>query len=120
MRRIIVLGVLVAVAVLLSNVGAKSAQQPPRPSDLHVQVFDTRDNLYFVTGAGTNTLVLDGVKGVVVIDPKLPGLGHALLTAIAGVSEKPVTTIINTHAHVDHTGSNAELDRKSTRLNSSH
>src|SRR5439155_11454670 len=44
--------------------------------------------------------------GVVVVDTKLPGWGPTLLQRIKTVTPKPVTTIINTHTHSDHTGSN--------------
>ena len=44
--------------------------------------------------------------GVVVVDTKLAGWGQAMLDKIKTVTNKPVTTIINTHTHGDHTGSN--------------
>jgi cyclase len=44
--------------------------------------------------------------GVVVVDTKLAGYGPDLLTRIKKITDKPVTTIINTHTHGDHTGSN--------------
>jgi len=43
---------------------------------------------------------------VVVVDTKLPGWGQVILDRIKTVPPKPVT-IINTHTHSDHTGSNA-------------
>jgi glyoxylase-like metal-dependent hydrolase (beta-lactamase superfamily II) len=74
-----------------------------------------RDNLYVITGssvtpieafAGGNTAVLVADAGVVVVDTKLPGWGPTILDRIKTVTNKPVTTIINTHTHSDHTGSN--------------
>jgi glyoxylase-like metal-dependent hydrolase (beta-lactamase superfamily II) len=44
--------------------------------------------------------------GVVVVDTKLAGYGPDILTKIKAVTSKPVITIINTHTHGDHTGSN--------------
>jgi glyoxylase-like metal-dependent hydrolase (beta-lactamase superfamily II) len=49
--------------------------------------------------------------GVVLIDTKLPSFGQGILDAVKTVTPKPVTTIINTHTHNDHTGSNNELPR---------
>lgn len=109
MRRVMMLGVLLGGVVLLLSAASTSGQPPRQPQPLQVQVFDTRDNLYFFSGAGTNTVVLDGLNGVVVIDPKPAGLGQAQLAAIAGLTDKPVTTIINTTADLDHTGGNAEF-----------
>src|SRR5439155_1822161 len=43
------------------------------------------------------------------IDTKLPGWGRPLLQAIQTVTDKPVTMIINTHTHGDHTGGNVDF-----------
>lgn len=74
-----------------------------------------KDNLYVITGSGLanpdafsggNTAVFITERGVVLVDTKLPGWGQAILDRIRTVTNKPVTTIINTHTHNDHTGSN--------------
>jgi glyoxylase-like metal-dependent hydrolase (beta-lactamase superfamily II) len=38
------------------------------------------------------------------VDTKLAGWGQAVLDKVKSVTNKPVTTIINTHTHGDHTG----------------
>jgi len=43
---------------------------------------------------------------VLVVDTKLAGYGNDILQRIRKVTDKPVTTIVNTHTHGDHTGSN--------------
>ena len=48
-------------------------------------------------------------KGVAIVDTKLTGYGPTILERIRAVTPKPITTIINTHTHFDHTGSNAEF-----------
>ncbi len=65
-----------------------------------------KDNLYMITGGGGNTAAFVTDKGVVVVDTKLAGWGQAILDKIKTVTDKPVTMIINTHTHGDHTGSN--------------
>jgi glyoxylase-like metal-dependent hydrolase (beta-lactamase superfamily II) len=45
----------------------------------------------------------------VVVDTKNPGWGQPLLTAIKTVTDKPVTTIVNTHTHGDHVSGNVEF-----------
>jgi glyoxylase-like metal-dependent hydrolase (beta-lactamase superfamily II) len=47
--------------------------------------------------------------GVVVIDTKQPGWGAPIREAIEAATDRPVTTIINTHAHADHAGGNKEF-----------
>jgi glyoxylase-like metal-dependent hydrolase (beta-lactamase superfamily II) len=74
-----------------------------------------KDNLYVITGStpmprdafsGGNTTVFVTERGVVIVDTKLAGWGQVILEKIKSVTNKPVTTIINSHTHGDHTGSN--------------
>jgi cyclase len=58
---------------------------------------------------GGNTAVFITEQGVVVVDTKSPGYGRGILDQIKTVTAKPVTMIINTHTHGDHTGSNVEF-----------
>src|SRR6202007_1293097 len=44
--------------------------------------------------------------GVTLVDDKLAGWGEAVLEKVKSVTGKPVTRIINTHTHGDHTGNN--------------
>jgi len=119
MRRPIVLGTLIALGGLSIAVAAFQAPAPPagpNPTSLAAtKIEHVKDNLYMITGskttpreafAGGNTGVFITDAGVVVVDTKLPGWGQVLLDRIRTVTDKPITTIINTHTHGDHTGSN--------------
>ena len=46
--------------------------------------------------------------GIVLLDAMPAGWGPAVLDALQRVSYMPVTAIINTHAHEDHAGADAE------------
>jgi len=50
--------------------------------------------------------VLVGASGVTVVDTKLSNYGPSIVEKIKKVTDKPITMIINTHTHGDHTGSN--------------
>lgn len=63
-------------------------------------------NVYWVRGAGGNSVIFVRSNGVVIVDTKLPNNGQALLDQIRTVTDKPVTHIINTHVHGDHTSGN--------------
>jgi cyclase len=65
-----------------------------------------KDNLYVIQGQGGNTAAFVAQNGVVVVDTKLADNGQAILDQIKTVTDKPITHIINTHTHGDHTGSN--------------
>ena len=117
MQRSAVLGAIIAIGTISITVSSLRAQQPgPTPAALNATRIDkVPDNLYVITGSGIanrdafsggNTAVFVTEQGVVLVDTKLPGWGQVILDRIKTVTDKPVTTIINTHTHDDHTGSN--------------
>jgi glyoxylase-like metal-dependent hydrolase (beta-lactamase superfamily II) len=117
MRRAAILGVVVASgAISIAAAGGRQGQQPP-PAKPVLEIQKLRDNLYLIgTGSGVgpnfiggNTAVFVTERGVVVVDTKLAGWGQAMLDKIKTVSDRPVTMVINTHTHNDHTGSNTEF-----------
>jgi len=68
------------------------------------------DNFYVLYGAGGNSEVfITKDHGVVVVDTKVPGQGAALVEKIKSITDKPITTVINTHCHGDHTGGNPDF-----------
>jgi len=113
MKRVIVLGALLAAGALSLTVAA--VQQPPAGQQPRrvVEVEKLADNLYVLkalsSGGGGNTSVFITATGVVVVDTKNPGWGQPLLDAIRQLTDKPVTTIINTHTHGDHVSGNVEF-----------
>jgi glyoxylase-like metal-dependent hydrolase (beta-lactamase superfamily II) len=62
-----------------------------------------------MTGGGGNTAVFITATGVVLVDTKLPGWGRPILEKLKELTDKPVTTIINTHSHFDHVSGNVEF-----------
>ena len=109
MKRITVLGALLVIGGLSAAIVAQ--QQPPRPP--LPDLTKVKDNLYVIASSalgpeftGGNTGVFVTESGVIVVDTKLSGYGPTILERIKKVTSKPVTTIINTHTHGDHTGSN--------------
>jgi glyoxylase-like metal-dependent hydrolase (beta-lactamase superfamily II) len=89
----------------LAVTGAVAQQQRPRTPPTGT-IKKVHDNLYVIPGAGGNTTVFITQGGVVLVDTKLPNNGEAILTQVRTVTDKPVSTIINTHSHPDHIGSN--------------
>jgi len=93
--------------VLAALAAAGAAAQPQRPRIPPTgAIKQVRDNLYVIPGAGGNTTVFLTQGGVVLVDTKLPNNGEAILNQVGRVTDKPVSTIINTHTHPDHIGSN--------------
>src|SRR5882762_5979425 len=109
MTRAIVLTAIIAGGGLSMTVAGGVLQDRDSPKIVRMQTLDVRDILYILKGGGGNTLALMRDDGVVLIDTKLPGWGRSLLETIEAVTDKPVTMIINTHAHADHTGGNIDF-----------
>lgn len=108
MKRVIVLTGLVVLGTLACAV-SEPEETPVVQEEMVVEVEQVRDNLYVLRGGGGNTAALIGADGVTVVDTKLPGWGQPILDAIAGLTDLPVTTIINTHTHFDHVSGNVEF-----------
>jgi cyclase len=106
MKRGIVLGFLLAVGAM--SMTAAAFQQAGSEQRI-VEVEKLKDNLYMMRGGGGNSAVFITANGVVVVDTKNPGWGQPLLEKIKSVTNKPVTTIINTHTHFDHVSGNIEF-----------
>ncbi|MBI1872420.1 MAG: MBL fold metallo-hydrolase [Acidobacteria bacterium] len=85
--------------------GGAGQQQTPRV----VEVEKLNDRLFMLRGGGGNTAVFVGTNGVVVVDTKNPGWGRPILDKIKELTDKPVTTIVNTHTHGDHVSGNVEF-----------
>jgi glyoxylase-like metal-dependent hydrolase (beta-lactamase superfamily II) len=101
--------------MVVGGVCVLAATQQPSQGPKTIAVEKLKDNLYVLTSSspadratfsGGNVAVFITDAGAVVVDTKLAGWGQALLDGIKKVTSKPVTTLINTHTHGDHTGNN--------------
>ena len=120
MKRAVVLGSLLAVAMLSATLAALQQRQggagakpvpfgQETPSADALMVEKVKPNLFVLRGGGGNTAALVTDAGVVLVDTKLPGWGQPLIQKLKTITQKPVTTIINTHAHFDHASGNVEF-----------
>jgi glyoxylase-like metal-dependent hydrolase (beta-lactamase superfamily II) len=105
MKRILALGLILAIGAL----GMVMAQPPAADAPKVIAVEKVRDNLWVLRGGGGNTAVFATSDGVTVVDAKNPGWGQPILDKIKELTEKPVTTLINTHTHGDHVSGNVEF-----------
>ena len=80
----------------------ESARGPAIPEKGYL-VEEISDNLYWVTDGSYNAMFLVTDEGVVAVDAP-PSIGLNYLSAIAEVTDKPITHVIYSHAHLDHIG----------------
>ena len=108
MKRSVLLGLLLA-----AGAASMAAQTPAAPKV--IDILKLKDNLYVLTSStpgnaatfsGGNVAVFITDGGVTLVDDKLAGWGQAVLDKVKSVTDKPITRIINTHTHGDHTGNN--------------
>ena len=114
MKRVLLLGSLLLVGGL-SLVVSGQAPGPTKKAIDATKIEKVKDNLYVITGSGVadtdafsggNVAVFITDGGVTIVDAKLPGFGPTIVERVKSVTNKPITRIINTHTHSDHTGSN--------------
>lgn len=81
-----------------------------RFAKVEIKVQKITDNMYMLQGAGGNIGISTGDDGVFMIDDQFAPLSEKIQAAIATVSDDPVTFLMNTHFHGDHTGGNINFE----------
>lgn len=100
---------LALLSLVLTGPCAPVHAQGVKAQGVRIQFLTTGATLYLLYGGGGNSLALIRNDGVVLLDSKQAGSMQEMLDAIALVTDQPVTTVINTHAHLDHIAGNAVL-----------
>lgn len=99
MRNSLFMGIVTAGLAIAS---LSSAQQPAATP---LQTHQLTSNVYWVEGGVSNSGIIVGDNGVIVVDTKMsPEFGKQLLDEVAKITPKPVTTVILTHRDMDHIG----------------
>ena len=115
MKRALVLGTVVVAGMLSAVVSALQLPPTPPPNVKGLVADKVRDNLFVIRGSdpqafvGGNTAVFIQANGVTLVDSKVPGWGQPLIEKVRELTNKPITTLINTHTHFDHTGGNPDF-----------
>jgi cyclase len=115
MKRVLVLGTVVLAGTLSAAVSALQLPPTPPPNVKGLVADKLRDNLFVIRGSdpqafvGGNTAVFIQANGVTLVDSKVPGWGQPLIEKVQELTSKPITTLINTHTHFDHTGGNPDF-----------
>src|SRR5216117_4545713 len=107
MKRTIVLCALLALSALAIVVAAQQGGGGQQARVVEAEKL--KDNLWVLKGGGGNTAVFVTANGVVVVDAKNPGWGKPILDKIKELTNKPITTMINTHTHGDHVSGNVDF-----------
>ena len=117
MKRTLILGSVIVAGLVTMTVVGQQAPPPGAPAagggpraggggNPVGMIEKIADNLYRIPGAGGHSAVWVRSDGVLLVDTKLANNGQSLTDQIRSVTDKPITHIVNTHTHGDHTGSN--------------
>lgn len=74
-----------------------------------IAIYPIRRNISVLEGSGGNIAVLTGKDGKLLVDSGFTVSRPAIATALQSISPDPITQLINTHWHADHTDGNAWL-----------
>ncbi len=105
MKKLLILGL--SIIWLTSN-----AQQ----KEVTIKIDPVAENIYMLTGRGGNIGVFKNEKGLFIIDDQFARLSEKILTGLKTISDKPVTMVINTHYHGDHTGGNENMTKQGATI----
>ena len=104
MREIRIIAGLAALALAVAAVQAVTGQQEPQPP---LGIEEVKDGLYVITGSGGNVAVRVTTEGVILVDDKFERNVAEIRERVRSVTDQPITYILGTHHHGDHTGGNA-------------
>src|SRR5688572_6753425 len=96
---------------------ARGAQQPQQAAAGSAR--RVTDKLFVLDGGGTNVVAFSSGDGLVLVDSGVPGYGDKLVAALKGIpgaANSRVTTLINTHYHLDHTGNNETFSAAGAKI----
>ncbi len=71
-------------------------------------IVEIADGIYWLVGSGYQTMFLTTGEGVIVIDAPQP-IGEKYIEAIGEVTDEPITHMIYSHHHQDHTGAAGQI-----------
>ena len=96
---------IISVCVAFVCVGVSNAQNlaTKKPS---IETIQVSENIYMLRGKGGNVGVLKGTQRTIIIDGQFARAFNDIAAAIKVITPHPVTHLINTHYHSDHTSAN--------------
>ncbi len=103
---------IVTMLFLLTNTAVAAGLPAPKVEKINDRIYALIGPMAFPNkknrGYMVNSTVIVGEKGVILVDTGFTDeIGHMLAKRIAKITPKPVTHIINTHHHGDHTLGNS-------------
>jgi metallo-beta-lactamase class B len=114
-RRPWLLILIVAVVALVVVLFSKWREATNNGGQKYAEPFRIAGNLYYVGANDVTSFLITGPEGHVLIDGGYPGTAPMIMASIAQLGFKitDVKVLLNSHAHFDHAGGLAELQKAS-------
>jgi glyoxylase-like metal-dependent hydrolase (beta-lactamase superfamily II) len=92
------------------------AQTEDELGKVEIKATKVAGSVYMLEGEGGNIAASVGADGIVIVDDQFAPLAGKIRAALAGlgVTDRPVSFVINTHYHYDHVGGNVPFGKTST------
>lgn len=84
--------------------------------EVNITVDTLTQKIYMLTGRGGNIGIYVGNDKVFMVDDQFARLSKKIKATIATLTDKPITYLVNTHMHGDHTGGNVNFNTETTTL----
>ncbi|PCJ97923.1 MAG: MBL fold metallo-hydrolase [Flavobacteriaceae bacterium] len=81
-----------------------------------IKIDKLSNDVYMLTGQGGNIGIYVGESHVYMIDDQFDRLSDKINAAIKTITDKPISVLVNTHMHGDHTGGNAKFNTNNTTV----
>jgi cyclase len=78
-------------------------------NQVNIKTTHIAGSVHMLEGRGGNIGVCVGEDGVFMVDDQFSTLTEKVVSAIRGISGKPIEFVVNTHLHGDHVGGNENL-----------
>jgi cyclase len=88
----------------------------PMMAKIPITTAEVATGLHIVHGPGGNILVLAGPDDAIVVDAGVPVRAKEIYETVRRVGGKPVSILINTHWHFDHSGGNEAFGRAGVKI----
>ncbi len=102
----------IIVALSLFSTFVLQAQQ----KEVVITLQELTPDIQMLTGQGGNIGVFKNEKGLFIIDDQFARLSSKILTKLKSISDQPVTMVVNTHFHGDHTGGNENMSKQGATI----
>ena len=107
---------LMAAALLAGLVWSSAQAQSAAAAKPKITLQEVATNIYMLTGSGGNIGLFVGKDRVLMIDGQFAESASEVKAAIRTVTDKPITYLVNTHWHGDHTGGNAAFAKEDATI----